>query len=507
MRILPGSAERSTIAQEARVTATDQPLPAPAPSLVTDDVRAKLAYAQIVNEDATDPAAVKDLDAMTERLFKFNTFEEERERQQLLYDQVRTVADMNKQISAVPFAMTKGGHIRALMIRDRLEAEAAEAEEKSKTAPDQHEDIVSAEDRNVSGEYAKFYAEFADNGGVLSAAASDKFVELRGVMERRVFSECDMLFATLNNIGSDDFEALGFKPTLIIVDEAGQGSVAALAIPLTKFSTWEAVVVAGDHKQLRPLSISRDESEVKDTTIISPLEKLISFKADLVFLNPQYRMCPAIVDFPSRRFYDGELRTHDSARKDNATRQLVRLVASKYYGIARPHGSEYFWLDVFKGESHPEEGGYSLQNFANVDTTAQLIDNLIKEGANADQIVIISMYKAQARLVYMRVAKVNGTLRFLLSTTADAFQGKESPIIVLDMVAADRLSEFGVSRSDVPEKESSVVDRWGHASAFIKDPQRINVALTRARHGLIVVGQHAFFNQLPVRASDAHETL
>lgn len=196
--------------------------------------------------------------------------------------------------------------------------------------------------------------------------------------------------------------------------------------------------MAGDHKQLRPLNIAKDDSEVAETTVISPLERLITFKVDSLFLNPQYRMAPSMMEFPSKEFYDGRLETHADALRDNEVRQRVRTTGHKYYGIQSPRGSEYWWIDPYYGESHPEEGGYSLQNFANADVIDQLLENLIKEGIEPEDIVIISMYKAQLRLVYSRVTLIDGKLKFSEASTTDAFQGREARVIILDFVAANR---------------------------------------------------------------------
>ncbi|KAI4264040.1 MAG: hypothetical protein L6R42_000833 [Xanthoria sp. 1 TBL-2021] len=290
------------------------------------------------------------------------------------------------------------------MIRDRLRAEQEEADERAITQPDQHDTTKPAEERNLSADYAKFYTAFIKTGGRLPRKSIDKFFELREAMENH-------------------FEAKGFKPTVIIVDEGGQSSVGGLPIPLTKFTAWEALFVAGDHKQLRPLNIAKDDSEVAETTVISPLERLITFKVDSLFLNPQYRMAPSMMEFPSKEFYDGRLETHADALRDNEVRQRVRTTGHKYYGIQSPRGSEYWWIDPYYGESHPEEGGYSLQNFANADVIDQLLENLIKEGIEPEDIVIISMYKAQLRLVYSRVTLIDGKLKFSEASTTDAFQG------------------------------------------------------------------------------------
>lgn len=113
---------------------------------------------------------------------------------------MRSVADVNKKTSSIPFDATLGGAVRSLMIRDRLRAEQEEADERAITQPDQHDTTKPAEERNLSADYAKFYTAFIKTGGRLPRKSIDKFFELREAMENRVFAECDVLFSTLNNI-------------------------------------------------------------------------------------------------------------------------------------------------------------------------------------------------------------------------------------------------------------------------------------------------------------------
>lgn len=208
-------------------------------------------------------------------------------------------------------------------------------------------------------------------------------------MEARVYAETDMLFSTLNNIGSQDFEGLGIKQTIIVVDEAGS------SLNGRSCRTVDAI------QHLGSVNPSR---EVVETTYVSSLETLIKFNVDLVFLDQQYRMASAIVHFPSRKFYGGKLRMLPSTAHDNNVRQQMRRVSTKYYRIQVPMGSEYLWIDVYKGESHPEEGGFTLQNSANADVITKLLENLNNEGIAPEDITILSMYKAQMRLVFLRVS-------------------------------------------------------------------------------------------------------
>ncbi|KAL8789420.1 MAG: hypothetical protein Q9213_001177 [Squamulea squamosa] len=500
LRIETGVRERDSIVQETRLeeSSPTQPLPADKATLVHEDLRVQMAYATIIADDKTDDVTIEELEAKEEAIERLGI---DVEAHQELLQQVRSIADFNKRPSTVPFDMTLGGRIRALMIRDRLKAEAEEAADCASTPSNQHQDIKPAKERNPSAEYADYYLAFVEQVDRLSATARTRFIELRDHMEARVYAETDMLFSSLNNIGSQDFEGLGFKPTVIVVDEAGQASMAALAVPLTQFSTWEALILAGDHKQLRPTVLAKNYSEVAETTCIPPLETLIKFKVDSIFLDQQYRMAPAIVHFPSKQFYGGQLRTHPSAMQDNNVRQRIRYVSQKNYNIQVPIGSEYWWIDVYKGESHPEEGGFSLRNFANADAIAKLLENLNNEGIAPEDITILSMYKAQMRLVFLRVTKIDGKLRYHEASTTDAFQGRESRVVILDLVSASRLAAYVGPGGVYP------VDQYGTASSFVKDFHRINLALTRARDGLIVVGQWARFNRSSGRTEESNTLL
>ncbi|KAL8801998.1 MAG: hypothetical protein Q9200_006737 [Gallowayella weberi] len=293
-------------------------------------------------------------------------------------------------------------------------------------------------------------------------------------MERRVYEETD-----------------GFKPSVIIVDEGGQSSVASLCIPLTIFTAWRALIVVGDHKQLRPTLVAKEENEASENSVISPLEMLETNRANLRFLDTQYRLAPSISYFPSIKFYGGRLRNHPLAEADNILRQFVRALAVEK-GLP---GSEYFLVNVQNAESHAEPGGHSLQNYANVNAIDGILQGLESRGVPASEISILTMYKAQARLILKKIGrKPDGTSRFQEGSTADAFQGRESNIVILDFVVTKALTAFGQDQEN-PEiaADDHPVDVYNKASSFIRDYHRINVALTRARDGLILVGHHCLF--------------
>ena len=87
-------------------------------------------------------------------------------------------------------------------------------------------------------------------------------------------------------------------------------------------------------------------------------------------------MAPAISQFVSRFFYDRLLKDHSSVLKDNALREKAHEISKKHYNLKGPNreGSEYWMIDVANGVSRVQFNGTSLQNYANADRTATLVD-------------------------------------------------------------------------------------------------------------------------------------
>ncbi|KAL8807163.1 MAG: hypothetical protein Q9182_000845 [Xanthomendoza sp. 2 TL-2023] len=455
--------EKSMVMQEAFVDDSDQDqiLPAPQRAKIEQDIRVSMAYAALLDESLATKDDIKKIMAWEKLQIEFS---KQLDAHRELYEQLRDAADINQKQSHVPFDMKLGGRIRAIVIRERLAGEAEEAEERRLNPI--KEDIKSAAERYpVSAQYWKFYQEFLEQGTKMPWASQNKFWNLRRQMERR--------------------------PIVIIVDEGGQASVAALCVPLAKFTGWKALILVGDPTQLRPTIIAREENEVYENSIMSPLEMLETRRSNLHFLDMQYRMAPAISYFPSVQFYGGRLKNHPLAEVDNNHRHLMRA-SSASYGLPE---SEYFWMDVRNGEGRAEPGGHSLQNHANADVINDLINKFEAARIPANDIVILTMYKAQLRLLLKRIPRDNkGNLRFHEISTIDAFQGRESRIIILDFVQTKKVIAFVQDQTDqgiLPEDHP--INIYGRASSFVRDSHRVNTALTRAQDGLIVVGQYSFF--------------
>ncbi|KAF8270773.1 SEN1 N terminal-domain-containing protein [Lactarius quietus] len=270
-----------------------------------------------------------------------------------------------------------------------------------------------------------------------------------------VLSEADVICATLSGSGHDVLEALEFE--MIIIDEAAQAIELSSLIPL-KYNVTRCVMV-GDPQQLPPTVISQEATKYcYNQSLFVRLQKLDPDAVHL--LSIQYRMHPDISQLPSRVFYKGLL-------KDGPG------MAEK---TARPwHDSNLFgpyrFFSVLRGQES-SGSSHSLKNQAEVQVAVALYARLLKEFSSVDfnlRVGVVSMYRAQ--ILELRRAFESrfgsGVTNQVDFNTVDGFQGQEKDIIILSCVRA------GPGLQNV---------------GFLSDVRRMNVALTRARASLFVLG-------------------
>jgi superfamily I DNA and/or RNA helicase len=180
-------------------------------------------------------------------------------------------------------------------------------------------------------------------------------------------------------------------------------------------------------------------------------------------LITQYRMHEAIQAFPNARFYDGRL----EAAPANRRHLLAELDGVE---LAEPWTSEPVVFYDTSGAGFDEEkgaAGESIRNPREADLAARVVRDVIGAGVPARAIGVISPYAAQVAALRERLAaEVGGGLEV---ATADGFQGREREAIVISLVRSNGEGEIG----------------------FLADHRRANVALTRARRGLFVIGDGA----------------
>ncbi|KAL8836173.1 MAG: hypothetical protein Q9170_003026 [Blastenia crenularia] len=382
------------------------------------------------------------------------------------YELMHGAGSWRSRPTEIPYRMTMSGLIQGLMHEDREEAQRAYEKELREMGPS--EDILSADDRNPSKQYADAYEAYTQPKANVSAEGKRSLFELRASMKKRVYKSLDVVFASLNHSGSQEFEKSGFSPTMIIVDNAGHARMPALFIPITRFTSWNVLILAGDTKQLLPTILARKASEVVKSSEESPLHRLEISQTNVMTLNEQYRIAPSVASFPSRHVYGNQIQWHPSASKDNGIRQRVREVA-KQYGIKED--SEYFFLDV-PWQSRPKPDKTSPQVYPHADVINDVLDRLHATGVPAEAILILSFFEINLSLLRQRIrTKSDGSPKYFKILTPDAYQSNEANVVIVD---------FGLASTSAPR-----------ISRSMKDWRRLNVALTRARDGLVLVGPMA----------------
>jgi superfamily I DNA and/or RNA helicase len=266
---------------------------------------------------------------------------------------------------------------------------------------------------------------------------------------------------------SIDDEVLGDRLfDWVVIDEACQCTESACWVPLQR---GRRILLAGDHCQLPPTVIST--MAAREGYSRSMLERLVETYGVAITrqLDVQYRMHAAIMGFSSAQFY------HDTLRADDAVR--CHLLSDLPYVVSSPVTDEPLtYIDTAGAnyDEEPEPDGMSLRNPAEGHLVLEKVRQLLEAGLRTADIAVIAPYAAQVRWLREHVPD-----RELEIDTVDGFQGREKEAVVISLVRSNRQGEIG----------------------FLADIRRMNVALTRARRKLIVVGDSATLGGHPFYAA------
>lgn len=245
---------------------------------------------------------------------------------------------------------------------------------------------------------------------------------------------------------------------LLVVDEAAQLKECEAMIPLQLPCIRHAVFI-GDERQL-PALIKSKISENADFGR-SIFERLISLGCPKHLLDTQYRMHPEISRFPVWRFYGGEIGDGPNVVFKSHRRRLLR---GNMFG-------PYSFINVRGGRESSEEHSRSPKNTIEIAVVSLIVERLFRESASSGtrlSVGILSPYNAQVRAFQEKLEKPYGSRDgfSLKIKSVDGFQGGEEDVIIISTV---RSNEDG-------------------AVGFLRDAKRTNVALTRAKHCLWVIG-------------------
>ena len=289
--------------------------------------------------------------------------------------------------------------------------------------------------------------------------------EARQLEMLAVESVLDQARVILSTLTAVDSAILGQRQfDLCVVDEAGQSTEPATWIPITRANK---LVLAGDHQQLPPTVLSLPAE--REGFGISMLEQLMRHTGtDLARrLDVQYRMHADIMNFSAAEFYDGTLvadsivASHLLCEISNVKRDMWTETAVTFIDTAGA-GYDERQTDETPSRSNPQEAAL----------VAQKVHHLLTAGLPAECMAVIAPYAAQVDL-----------LREILPEqievgSVDGLQGREKEAVIISLVRSNPKGDVG----------------------FLAETRRMNVALTRARRKLIVIGDSATVTAHPFYA-------
>ena len=301
--------------------------------------------------------------------------------------------------------------------------------------------------------------------------------ELEIRINSELFGEARVIASTL--VGAANRLMDGQKFGTLFIDEAAQALEAACWIPIRRVSR---VILAGDHCQLPPTvkSIAALKAGLGKTL----MERIVEMHPEAVtLLRTQYRMNDDIMRFSSNYFYDGQVESAPEVKYRSILDLDIPMTWIDTTQFELPEDSNVSFKEEFVGQSfgrvnkaEAELTLLALQNYFNKIGKQRLLDERIDVG-------IISPYRAQVQLLRRMLMKwefFKPFRRLISINTVDGFQGQERDIIVISLVRSNDDGQIG----------------------FLRDLRRMNVAITRARMKLIILGdrvtmtRHPFYQQL-----------
>jgi ATP-dependent RNA/DNA helicase IGHMBP2 len=275
-----------------------------------------------------------------------------------------------------------------------------------------------------------------------------------------LLSKAQVITATL--VGANHYTIRNLRFRTAVIDEAGQALEPASWIPILKA---QRLILAGDHCQLPPTV--KSEAAARGGLGATLLEKNVLLHPEaVVLLEQQYRMHTMIMGYSSRVFYQDRLKAHPSVAGHLLFAGDIPLSFVDTAGCGfdeRQEGS---------GLSNPEEAAFLIKH------AAQLVTELESHDSNNDfpSIAIVSPYRLQVQALQELLQHSSVLQRHSHSisvNTIDSFQGQERDIVYISMTRSNSDSRIG----------------------FLADIRRMNVAMTRARRKLVVIGDSGTLSQ------------
>ena len=300
--------------------------------------------------------------------------------------------------------------------------------------------------------------------GELSSQDEKKFKQLTRAAEREILNNADVICCTC--VGAGDPRLAKIKFRTVLIDESTQSAEPECMIPLVLGC--KQVVLVGDHQQLGPVIMNKKAAKAGLNQ--SLFERLVILGCSPIRLQVQYRMHPCLSEFPSNMFYDGSLQNGVTVQQ-----RLRREIEFPWPVVDNPM---MFWSNL--GNEEISASGTSYLNRTEASNVEKIVTRFFKAGVRPESIGVITPYEGQ-RSYIVNTMQTQGSFKKdnykeIEVASVDAFQGREKDFIVLSCVRSNDHQGIG----------------------FLSDPRRLNVALTRAKYGLVILGNPKVLSKHPL---------
>ncbi|KAI4311607.1 hypothetical protein MLD38_036490 [Melastoma candidum] len=303
-----------------------------------------------------------------------------------------------------------------------------------------------------------------DEQGELSSSDEKKYKALKRATEREIAQSADVICCTC--VGAGDPRLANFRFRQVLIDESTQATEPECLIPLVLGA--KQIVLVGDHCQLGPVIMCKKAARAGLAQ--SLFERLVLLGEKPIRLQVQYRMHPSLSEFPSNSFYEGTLQ--------NGVTVNERQTTGIDFPWPVPNRPMFFYVQM--GQEEISASGTSYLNRTEAANVEKIVTTFLKSGVVPGQIGVITPYEGQRAYIVNYMSR-NGALRQQLYkeievASVDSFQGREKDYIILSCVRSNEHQGIG----------------------FLNDPRRLNVALTRARYGIVILGNPKVLSKQPL---------
>ncbi|KAH3673246.1 hypothetical protein WICPIJ_009865 [Wickerhamomyces pijperi] len=317
----------------------------------------------------------------------------------------------------------------------------------------EHLSLINQVTRSAKGELKKLF-KLKTELGELSVEDSKTYYKLLRKKERSILNKADVVCCTCVGAGDKRLQDMTFRTVLI--DESTQSSEPEVLIPIVHGA--RQVILVGDHQQLGPVILDKKAGDAGLKQ--SLFERLVVLGHIPIRLEVQYRMNPCLSEFSSNMFYEGSLQ--------NGVTKEQRTIKKSTFPWPVSDTPMMFWANY--GREEISGSGTSFLNRIEAMNCERIITRLFRDGVQPDQIGVITPYEGQ-RAYVVQYMQMNGSMEKELYNqvevaSVDAFQGREKDFIILSCVRANDEQNIG----------------------FLRDPRRLNVGLTRAKYGVVILG-------------------